>query len=94
MKKLALLSAAAVGYVLGARAGHERYEQIRRSFLRVKNNPTVQDTTRAAATTAKDAVSTAAPVVKDKVVEGASAVKDKVTGDSGPDLEESAYPVK
>ncbi len=34
MKKLMLLGAAAVGYVLGTRAGRERYEQIKSSIWR------------------------------------------------------------
>jgi len=32
-----------VGYVLGTRAGRERYEQIRQAAQRVWNQPTVQD---------------------------------------------------
>ncbi|MEV0380281.1 YtxH domain-containing protein [Nonomuraea sp. NPDC050643] len=33
----------AVGYVLGSRAGRERYEQIKRSAQRVADNPRVQE---------------------------------------------------
>ncbi|MHA6618769.1 hypothetical protein [Pseudonocardia sp. DLS-67] len=36
------LLGAAVGYVLGARAGHERYEQLRRTYQRVADHPAVQ----------------------------------------------------
>ena len=36
------LSGMAVGYVLGARAGRERYEQIRRAAQVIWQNPTVQ----------------------------------------------------
>ena len=67
-KKLTLLVAAGAGYVLGARAGRGRYEQIASTAARVKRNPRVQ----AAATKAQDTVAQQAPVV-------ASAVKDKVT---------------
>ena len=42
MKKMILLFGAAVGYVAGAAAGRERYEQIRSVTRRVKNNPQVQ----------------------------------------------------
>ena len=42
MRKLTILLAGGIGYVLGARAGRERYEQIRRAATRVKENPTVQ----------------------------------------------------
>ncbi|NRQ32869.1 YtxH domain-containing protein [Nonomuraea sp. NN258] len=34
----------AVGYVLGSRAGRERYEQIKRMAQRVADNPRVQET--------------------------------------------------
>lgn len=33
---------AAVGYVLGARAGRERYEQLVRTYERVADHPAVQ----------------------------------------------------
>ncbi|MEW9548103.1 YtxH domain-containing protein [Nonomuraea sp. NPDC050783] len=33
----------AVGYVLGSRAGRERYEQIKRAAQRVADNPRVQE---------------------------------------------------
>jgi hypothetical protein len=36
------LLGAAVGYVLGARAGHERYEQLKRTYQRVADHPAVQ----------------------------------------------------
>ncbi|GAA4146602.1 YtxH domain-containing protein [Actinomadura keratinilytica] len=38
------IAGAAVGYVLGTRAGRERYEQIRRMTRRLMENPTVQET--------------------------------------------------
>src|SRR4051812_6770486 len=80
MKKLMLLAAAAVGYVLGARAGRERYEQIMSMVNRVKNDPRVQEKAHQAVDLAKEQ----APVVADKVTSAASAaasqVSDKVTG--------------
>jgi len=42
--KLSNLVYAAAGYVLGARAGHERYDQIVRVARRVKGSQTVQST--------------------------------------------------
>lgn len=42
MKKLTLLTGAAIGYVLGARAGRERYEQIKASAGRAWRSDTVQ----------------------------------------------------
>lgn len=39
---LKFLLGAAVGYVLGTRAGHERYEQLKRTYQRVSHHPAVQ----------------------------------------------------
>lgn len=36
------LAAAAIGYVLGSRAGRARYEQIRRGYRKVADHPAVQ----------------------------------------------------
>jgi hypothetical protein len=73
MKKLMLLTAFAAGYVLGAKAGRERYEQIRRTALRIKNNPTVQETAHSAADKAREQ----APVVGHKLADAAGTVADK-----------------
>jgi hypothetical protein len=39
---LRFLLGATVGYVLGAKAGHERYELLRRTYQRVSDHPAVQ----------------------------------------------------
>lgn len=39
---LRFLLGAAVGYVLGSRAGRERYEQLVRTYERVADHPAVQ----------------------------------------------------
>jgi hypothetical protein len=39
---LKFLLGAAVGYVLGARAGRERYDQLVRTYQRVADHPAVQ----------------------------------------------------
>ena len=39
---LKFLVGAVVGYVLGARAGRERYEQLVRTYQRVSDHPAVQ----------------------------------------------------
>jgi len=83
MRKLTVLLSGAVGYVLGARAGRERYEQIKGMAVKVKDNPTVQEKAAQAADVAK----TQAPVVKDKVVDAAGAAKAKVSGDNGSNSE-------
>jgi hypothetical protein len=73
MKKLMLLTAFAAGYVLGAKAGRERYEQIRRTTLRIKNNPTVQETAHSAADMAREQ----APLVGHKLADAAGTVAEK-----------------
>lgn len=45
IKKLTLLAAFGGGYVLGAKAGRERYEQIKHTAARVKDDPRVQQAT-------------------------------------------------
>ncbi|MFN8195360.1 MAG: hypothetical protein U0R80_13885 [Nocardioidaceae bacterium] len=81
MKKLLLLGAVAVGYVLGARAGRQRYEQIKSAARTVKNDPRVRETTHQAADLAATAASQAAaaakeqaPVVKERLVDAAHKV--------------------
>ncbi|MGY1857574.1 hypothetical protein [Modestobacter sp. SYSU DS0290] len=42
MAKLSFLAGFGAGYVLGARAGRERYEQIRRAYNHAKDDPRLQ----------------------------------------------------
>ena len=88
MRKLTALVFGGIGYVLGARAGRERYEQIRNAAQRVKSNPKVQETARQATDVAKEK----APVVKDKISGGGSSNDDSDTGANGVPMEGSAYP--
>jgi hypothetical protein len=90
MKKLTLLVAGFAGYVLGSRAGRERYEQIKKVATRVKDDPRVQEKATQAADLAKEK----APVVKDAVVSAASTAADKVTPSGGhrSDLEDQLNP--
>jgi hypothetical protein len=77
MKKLPLLAAAAVGYVLGTRAGRERYEQIRSGARKVAGNPRVQAASTRAQEAVKDtvtaAVNTAVTTASDKAHLGSRA---------------------
>ena len=95
MKKLLVLAAGGVGYVLGTRAGRERYEQIKNTAMKVKNDPRVQEKAHQAADLAKDK----APIVKDKVTSAAGSAADKVTPSSNgdhrsgsSDLEDQLHP--
>lgn len=82
--KLLLLAAGGVGYVLGARAGRERYEQLRQSFEKFRNDPRVQEKAQQAADTVREQAPQVAGAVKEKAGAAAGAAKDKV-GSSGPD---------
>src|SRR3712207_4601158 len=56
--KLSFLAGFGAGYVLGARAGHERYDQIRRAWEQAKDDPRLQSLAGMAQAKADDAVST------------------------------------
>lgn len=80
MSKILLLAAGAAGYVAGARAGRDRYEEIVEQAQRVWTNPKV----RKATDDAKSAATTQAPIVKDKVADTASNMSDSSSsGGSG-----------
>ena len=86
MGKTKLLLAGAIGYVLGARAGRGRYEQIKTAATKVRTNPQVQQATQQAVDLAKEK----APVVKDKLGDAAEAAKAKVGG--GSDATDQLHP--
>lgn len=72
MRKLITLTAFGAGYVLGARAGRVRYDQIRKAFLGVKNDPHVQEFAAEAAEFAKEHGSAVTDKVSEKVSEKVS----------------------
>jgi hypothetical protein len=80
MNKLSLLAAAAAGYVLGARAGRQRYDQIAEAARKVADDPRVQRVAHRAQDAAAQQASAAAEVAKDKVTSAASTAADKVRG--------------
>ncbi len=80
MSKLSLLAAAGAGYVLGARAGRQRYDQIAATARKVAGNPKVQSVAHRAQGAAAQQASAAAGAAKDKVAAAASTAADKVRG--------------
>jgi hypothetical protein len=79
MRKLTFLAGLAIGYVLGTRAGRERYEQLRKTARDLSQTPTVQSATRNAKQAAGSAASRAADVVAGKVGDRLpSSVTDRV----------------
>lgn len=76
MSKLSVLTAGAIGYVLGARAGRERYEQIATHAQRIWSSPPVQQV----AQNAQDMAREKAPVVQGKLGEAAKSATSSVAG--------------
>jgi hypothetical protein len=54
MRKTTMILAGAAGYVLGAKAGHERYEQIKSAAQKVTRDPRVQRRAQQAQTVVKE----------------------------------------
>ncbi len=65
MRKITFLTGFSAGYVLGARAGRARYDQIMQAFDSFRTNPKVQQTV----TQVQDQASTLAQQAKEKVDE-------------------------
>jgi hypothetical protein len=70
--RITFLTGLAVGFVLGARAGRERYEQIKRATRRVADSPAAQQ----AAGAVQAQAASLAKATKQKVADG---LPDKVT---------------
>jgi hypothetical protein len=66
MRKLTFVVGLAIGYVLGARAGRERYEQMKEAAQRLGENPAVRNTMDSASQTGWQAASRAAGAVADR----------------------------
>lgn len=88
MKKLLLIGAAAAGYVLGTKAGRERYEQIKRQTSKVWNSEPVQHGVHEAEGVAKQAASAAGSKVADAASTAGSRVAAKVKGDDSSEPDE------
>ena len=87
--RITFLSGLAVGFVVGARAGRERYDQIVRVARRVADSPAAQQAAGAvqaqAAGLAKTAKQKVTDGLQDRVPKLASTAKDKV-GDRVPGM--------
>ncbi|MDF9715306.1 YtxH domain-containing protein [Nocardioides sp. ChNu-153] len=92
MRKLTLLLGIGIGYVLGARAGQQRYEEIKAQASRAWNSPAVQEK----AAQAQEKVKETAPKVGEKASEVASTVAAKVKKDdegTGTNADPSGTPI-
>jgi len=82
MMKTPLAAAFAAGYVLGSRAGRDRYEEIKAGAQKFASNPRVQSAKYKAQDTVATQAAAAADVAKEKVSDAASAASDKVNRDT------------
>jgi hypothetical protein len=78
--KILLLVGLGVGYVLGTRAGRERYEQIKDAASKLWNDPRVKQRVDQA----EDFVKDKAPEVAEFLADGAKNVVSKVSGSTPP----------
>jgi hypothetical protein len=69
-----------VGYVLGARAGRERYEQIRSAWNRFTGNPAVQHAAERGKEVAQVGARKSMHAVQGGVEKAAGAVKERLHG--------------
>ena len=98
--KAALLAGAAIGYVLGARAGRERYETIKdqagSAAARVRRDPRVQDGVQQAKETARakagEAVDAAKQAVDDVRSDDGRAADTGPSGAQGPGIPPAGGP--
>lgn len=98
--KAAFLLGAGVGYVLGSKAGHARYEQIKLKADRFMHDDRVQSAMASAKDKLGEAAEATGAAVKDKVADAAAeageAIKSKVSSikhhDDGDASDSSAPP--
>lgn len=65
--RLTFVCGVAVGYVLGTRAGRERYEQLRKGAQRVAQNPAVRNAAESAGQTGRGVALKAVDAVSSKM---------------------------
>jgi hypothetical protein len=65
--KLTFVVGLALGYVIGTRAGRERYEQLKKSARQVSQNPAVRNTVESAAQNGREVAGRAYHSVSEKV---------------------------
>ena len=91
-RKLTLAAAAGAGYVLGAKAGKERYTQIEAKFREIAGMPAVQNATAAVKDTASGVAESAKASVTEKT-SGSSSSSSSSSPDVVVDLGTGTQPV-
>jgi hypothetical protein len=83
--RISFLGGLAIGYVLGAQAGRERYEQLKQLARKAAESPAMQQTAGALQAQAQAKARTARDKAATSVRKGASKVTKRATSDrSGP----------
>jgi hypothetical protein len=77
--KLGVFIGFGAGYVLGAKAGRERYEQLRRLYDNLSASPAFRQATGMA----KDAMGQGLEQARDLATEGVTKVKERKSGTDG-----------
>lgn len=78
--RIVFIAGLATGFVLGARAGRERYDQMCKLARKVADNPAVQQAAAALQAQAADLAKTARNKVTDRVPKVAGTARSKVGG--------------
>jgi len=86
--KILLVVGLGIGYVLGTRAGREKYEQIKATASKFWSDPRVQKQV----SNAEDFVKDKAPDVADFIADGAKKVVSQVSGSKTPARKTPAKP--
>jgi len=76
MMKFSFVVGLGVGYVLGSRAGRQRYEQLARSWRQIRENPAVQE---------------AAGLVQARAENAVGAVKSRIGSETSDPLVSAGY---
>lgn len=84
VRKVAFLVGLGTGYVLGARSGRERYDQIVDSAQQVWKNPRVKKTAEQAQEVVQDVAGQAGQAVKEKVASVTPSGDDVADGSDSP----------
>ncbi|HEV2375007.1 MAG TPA: hypothetical protein VGS19_22960 [Streptosporangiaceae bacterium] len=85
--RLAFIAGLAIGFVLGARAGRERYEQLQKLARRAAEHPAVRNTADAVQAHATEY----AKVARDKLMDRADMARSKVNGFRSSDANGHVY---
>jgi hypothetical protein len=82
--RISFIGGLAIGYVLGAQAGRERYEQLKGLAHKAAESPAIQQTAGALQAQATSTAKSAKDKATSSVRKGASKVTSKRSADSGP----------